>query len=557
MKTSRIVLLGVVIGIGSFSYHAYRDLQQQQQDLSEKIADLNKCILDSKVQSSVDQVNSIEQVITQAELWRPVQEKIKDTVVQVFSQIAEFDWVQPYRTPAQYSACGSAFFINEEGHLITNAHVVDQTNAIWIQTPSLGKRMCTATVIGVSPERDIALLKLDAKDVEALRAQLGAIPYLTLGDSDQVHRAQEVLALGYPLGQQSLKSTTGVISGTENCLLQIDAAINPGSSGGPLVNKHGEVIGINRAGVIEAQNVGYAIPVSELKAIKDDLYKVKLLRKPYLGVLFTKATDELTEYLANPAPGGCYVTEVVKGSMLDKAGVKRGDMIYEIDGHHVDIYGEMSVPWSEDKVSITDYVSRISIGQDVQLVSYRNGTRKEFSIKFSQSALPAIRHFYPGYEEIDYLVFGGMVLMNLTLNHIQIMGSKVTGLTRHAELQNQSEEAVLITHVFATSQLARSRTITAGTTISEINGLPVKNLNDVRAAIKAGANGKYLTIKAVDNVARASDNVLVVLPLDKIYQEERQLAHDYHFAHCGLVQDLLKGYEARQAIQPTKLAMVQ
>ena len=111
--------------------------------------------------------------------------------------------------------------------------------------------------------------------------------------------------------------------------------------------------------------------------------------------------------------------------------------------------------------------------------------------------------------------------------------------------------------MFATSQLARSRTITAGTTISEINGLPVKNLNDVRAAIKAGANGKYLTIKAVDNVARASDNVLVVLPLDKIYQEERQLAHDYHFAHCGLVQDLLKGYEARQAIQPTKLAMVQ
>jgi S1-C subfamily serine protease len=243
--------------------------------------------------------------------------------------------------------------------------------------------------------------------------------------------------------------------------------------------------------------------------------------------------------------------------MLDQVGVKRGDMIYEIDGYRIDIYGEMRVPWFEDKVSIIDYVSRLSIGQDIQLVAYREGKRKEFTLKFNQSTPPSIRRFYPGYEEIDYFVFGGMVLMDLTLNHIQIMGGKVTGLTRYAELQNQSSQAVVITHVFPTSQLARSRTLTPGTTIAEINGIPVKNLTEVRQAVKKGAQGKYLTIKGIDNLARASDNILVVLPLDKIYQEESQLAADYHYIPSDMVKDLLLSYKASKALQDSKVAVVQ
>jgi S1-C subfamily serine protease len=242
--------------------------------------------------------------------------------------------------------------------------------------------------------------------------------------------------------------------------------------------------------------------------------------------------------------------------MLEKAGVKRGDMIYELGGNPVDIYGEMKVQKAEDKVSIIDFVSGLSIGQDITVVVYRDGVRKEFTFKVNQSSPLAVRRFYPGYEDIDYVVFGGMVLMDLTLNHIQIMGGKVTGLTKYAELQKQSEPAVLITHVFPTSQLARSRTLTAGTTITEINGAPVKNLTEVRAAIKAGAQGKYLTIKAVDNVARSTDNVLVVLPLDKIYQEEPQLARDYHYPFTDLAKELVSAYQANQALQQAKGAVV-
>ena len=124
-----------------------------------------------------------------------------------------------------------------------------------------------------------------------IKRVLGSIPFLPLGDSDLIHRSDEVLALGYPLGQQSLKSTTGVISGREQHLIQMSAAINPGNSGGPSLNTKGEVIGINSAGIPAAQNVGYMIPINDLKIVLADLYKVKLLRKPFLGVLFNNATD--------------------------------------------------------------------------------------------------------------------------------------------------------------------------------------------------------------------------------------------------------------------------
>src|SRR5579872_429286 len=255
-------------------------------------------------------------IVTKSGLWRPIQDRVKDTVVQVFSQVAEFDFLEPYKTPNQYSGYGSAFFINDRGDLLTNAHVVNQAKAIWIQIPSLGKRIVDVEIIGISPERDLALLRLRPEGLALIKQELGSVPYLTLGDSDQVRRSDDVLALGYPLGQQSLKSTSGVISGREGNYIQMSAAINPGNSGGPLLDAHGQVVGINSANVPDAQNVGYIIPINDVKKVLPDLYKIKLLRKPFLGVLFNSATETLTELLGNPLPGGCYVVEVVNNSTL-------------------------------------------------------------------------------------------------------------------------------------------------------------------------------------------------------------------------------------------------
>ena len=527
-----LVAIVPVIGFGGYL------LYKEQKMVSDTIAQMHNANIELAKQIDIP-TQIVEKVVSKTVLWRPIQEQVKDTVVQVFAQIAEFDLLQPYRTPQQYSVCGSGFFINDQGDLITNAHVINQARSVWIQIPSLGRRIIDVEVIGMTPDRDIALLRVKPAGLELIRSVLGGVPYMSFGDSDSIRRSDEVLALGYPLGQQSLKSTTGVISGHEQHMIQISAAINPGSSGGPLLNESGEVIGINAAGITEAQNVGYAIPVNDLKIVLPDLYKTKLLRKPFLGILYNNASEALTEYLGNPQPGGCYIVEVVKGSTMHKAGVKQGDMLYEINGHQLDFYGDMSVPWNEDKISIIDYVSRIPAGEQVRVVVYRKGERKEFNIAFDLSELPAIRKVYPGYEMIDYEVIAGMVVMQLSLDHIRIMEKMVPGLVKFAEMKNQSEPALLITHIFADSQLYRTRIVTPGSTINEINGIKVTTLNELREALKNSVNEKFLTIKASDNMMRVSDNLLVVLPWDKVLEEEQILAHDYHYPLSETVRWLL------------------
>ena len=480
----------------------------------------------------------VEKVVMQHEAWRDVQERVRNTVVQVFSQVAEMDIRQPYKTPSQYKSSGSGFFIDDNGYIITNAHVVVQAKSVWVQIPHFGRRIFDTTIVGIAPDHDLALLRMSDEGVEAVRRELGSIPYLQLGDSDSVHRADEVMALGYPLGQESLKSTTGVISGRESTMIQMSAAINPGSSGGPLLNIKGQVVGINTAMVMEAQNAGYIIPVNDLKIILSSLSKEKIVRKPFLGVLFNNATDALTEYLGNPQPGGPYIVEVVKNSTLYKAGVTRGDMIYEINGNRVDQYGEMNVPWTEDKISITDFVSRLSIGDKVHMVLYRNGKRKEITTTFKQMDLMPVRKVYPNFEDIDCETCAGMVVMELTINHVAALANKAPALTHFADIKNQSEPVLIVTHVFPTSYVARTRTLSEGTTINEVNGQVVHSLEDFRKAVKKSVDTGFLTLRVSDNIMHISDHVFIVLPFDRVIGEEQQLAFDYRYPFTALNKEL-------------------
>lgn len=252
------------------------------------------------------------------------------------------------------------------------------------------------------------------------------------------------------------------------------------------------------------------------------------------------ATEELTDYLNNPQPGGCYMVEIIEGSTLHKAGLRGGDMIYEIDGHRLDIYGEMSVEWSEDKIFVLDYISRLQIGQEVHLVVYRQGERMELSVTVTQQDLPAIRFVHPGYEPIDYELFGGMVVMQLTNNHINLLANQCLGLFRYLKMTEQSKPVLLITHIFHNSTLHMSRTLYPGVTISEINGMPVETLDDFRQAIKQNAKSEYFRIKGSDNASGATDNLLVVLSMEKILREEPILAQAYQYMLSPLVQEVLE-----------------
>lgn len=469
--------------------------------------------------------------------WLAVQKQVKDTVVQVHSQVLERNLLEPYRAPEHGRGSGTGFFINAEGDLITNWHVVGQSSSIQITVSSCGQELFDAELLGVSPERDIALVALTSESRERLRRKISEIPYLELGDSDDVLRSQEVLALGYPLGQSRLKSTLGIVSGRERLgyfgYIQITAPLNPGNSGGPALDLNGNVIGINSRGVTEAQNVGYIIPINEVKSALDDLRKVKLLRKPVLGCIFTTATNELVQYLNNPDPGGWYIAKVFEDTLLEEAGIKSEDMLYEINGHRVDVHGEMNVPWSEDKVSLFELLNRYTIGDKLHMVIYRKGQRKEFNFVLEQKYLPPVRTIYPDFEPgcLDYEIVGGMVLMQMSLNHVGMLLNRSPELVRYGKPENQHEQAVIITHVLPNSQAYKARVITAGDTIKKFNGQPVKTLDEIRQSVLDHAKKEYVTVET-------DHELFAALSIDKIINEEQQLADRYFIPRSKVVEEV-------------------
>ncbi len=481
--------------------------------------------------------HSEQQPIAPVELrntWLNVQKKVKDTVVQIFSHVSEFNLLEPYKTPEQREGAGSGFFVNDQGDIVSNYHVVAQASSVEIQIPSFGLERFDVEIIGVAPERDIALLRVTAEAQEKIKAKIGKIPYLSLGDSDNILRSQEVLAIGYPLGQSRLKSTLGIVSGRERLgnsgFIQITAPINPGNSGGPALNTAGEVIGINSCGVPGAQNVGYIIPINEVKSALKDLPSVKLLRKPTLGCLFTAATPEMVNYLKNPGDGGWYIAKVFKGTLFESVGIKEEDMLYEINGYRIDMYGDLDVPWSEDKASLFEFLNRLNVGDPLTFTIFRKGERKEFHFKFEPKFLPPIRMIYPEFEAeaIEYEVLAGMVIMPLTINHVLMLKNIAPDLVRFGKIEQQHEPALIVTNILPNSQAFKARILSPGEIIEQVNGIKVKSLADFRNAIKESIKTRYITL-------RTDDNFYAVLSVDKIVREEDMLSMRYFFKKSPLV----------------------
>ncbi len=524
------ILLILIVSFGFAFYKYYqnqRNLEKYLRFLSTQFSEKNKNDPSKEDLSSLPDISA-------PKTWLDVQKKVKNTVVQVFAMIDNFNWVEPYKTPKQGGGVGSGFFIDNKGFIVTNYHVVSQASGVKVQIPAFGRKQFEVDVVGVCPDKDVALLKLKDRAFSEITKKLGSISYLNLGDSDAVLRTQEVLALGYPLGQERLKSTLGIVSGRESSgFIQITAPLNPGNSGGPSLDGDGNVVGINFAIISGAQNVGYIIPINEVKSALKDMRKIKLVRNPVLGCLFTVATPEIVKYFKNPEPGGWYIAEVFDNTILHSIGVKENDMLYEINGYKLDIYGEMSVPWSEDKISILDFLNRFTIGDDIYFVIYRNGKRKDFNFKLSNQYLPSVRTVYSEFEPnlIEYEVFGGLVVMPLTLNHVAIFAKGNVFLANYVKPEKQHEPALIITHILPNSQAQKARVLGSGVILKEINGKPVKTLNDFREIVGSLKQDDFMTIRTVDKMFAA-------FAVDKILKEEDLLSSRYFYKKSDLIEKI-------------------
>jgi serine protease Do len=475
-------------------------------------------------------------IVVAPENWTAIEAVVHNAVVQICAECIGFNWQQPYIPGEQSESRGSGFFVDSDGYIITTAHSVINARLIWVKMPLFGSKPLFADVVGICPDRDIALLKLRPEALKAVTQYVQAIPYLMLGNSDAVNHTDKILVLGYPLGQNNIKSSTGVISGRESGIgrtfFQITAPVNPGNSGGPVFNEQGHVIGITVSMMMNAQNIGYAIPINDVAMVLADLYKTKVVRMGMLGARFNSCDDSQAYFLGNPAPSGLYVNTVFPHSLFAQVGVQAGDMIYEFNGFRLDGSGHTMVPWTIDRVSIHDLVSRLTPGQKVAMVVYRNGTKINLEFVFEVVDPMHIHWLYPSYEKVEYEIFGGMIIMQLADNHINEFVNELPELSEYLKMENRLNPVLIVTHVIPGSYAFQTSSIHPGNIIDEINGKKVSTLPDLRAALPESVKTGFLTIKT-------TDNAFIVFSMNKILENELQLSKDFNYPISQTIRALI------------------
>jgi 2-alkenal reductase len=255
-----------------------------------------------------------------------VVELVSPTVVTVINE-----QIEEGETDAVPSGSGSGFFLDEDGHVVTNQHVVD--GGVEFLVVLEDGRELPATLVGADANSDVAILKVEPPVPAVAR----------IGDSARLLPGQEVLAIGSPLGTFTNTVTEGIVSALGRTipddnggpellnLIQHDAAINPGNSGGPLVTMTGEVVGINTLGIVDAQGIFFAVPTETITRVAEELIAEGAVDYPYLGLQLVPLTDELIARWALPVDEGFYVQGVVAGSPSDAAGLQVGDTVTAID----------------------------------------------------------------------------------------------------------------------------------------------------------------------------------------------------------------------------------
>jgi len=359
---------------------------------------------------------------------------------------------------------GSGFIISADGLIMTNNHVVADADKITVRL--LDGREFEAKTIGTDPATDVAVIQIEAK----------GLPYLKLGNSDQLEVGDWVLAVGNPFGLShtltagivSAKGRSGMgLSDYEN-FIQTDAAINPGNSGGPLVNLDGEVVGMNSAIFSRSggyMGIGFAIPINMAKQIRDQLVEHGKVTRGQLGVYIQELTKDLADSFGLESTQGALVSRVMEDSAAEKAGLKQGDIILRINGKPVGKVSDF-----RNQIAMTPPDTKVSL--DI----LRDG--KEQQVKVTIGTLATDKSGRPtDSESLEEL---GMKLQPLTPDLAERLGY-------------QGESGALVANVDPDSPAARAG-IERGDLIQEVNRSAVTSPEEVRAEIKKGKGKPVLLL---------------------------------------------------------------
>jgi serine protease Do len=394
--------------------------------------------------------------------YAPVAKRVLPAVVNVEGQgksataRPKFDDVDP--------GFGSGFLIDPSGIIVTNNHVVRDTTVAEI-TLHDGRKF-TSKDIRRDPKADIAVIRIDAKE---------ALPYLEFGDSDAMEVGDRVLAIGSPFGLTS-SVTQGIVSGKSRNLnlnlhedfLQTDAAVNPGSSGGPLVNMEGKVIGLTSAIKTRSggfQGVGLAVSSKIAKSIAAQLVKTGVVRRPYLGVRVIDLDAAKAKELKSKAGAGVVVSEVVAGSPGEKGNIGVNDVITKVNGVVVRTAREMQRA-----------IMGLPVGEVVDVVVMRNG--KLFLTKVTVEEQAEHTSLKPALPSATAAVDYGS--LGLRVTDLSAEAAKRAGIPKEVK-------GVVVAAVTANSPAAQAG-LARGQVILQVNKTPVASAEAFRAAIEAAGD---------------------------------------------------------------------
>jgi len=375
------------------------------------------------------------------------------------------------------SALGSGVIVSENGYILTNNHVIKGADEIKVIL--YDKREFKGKVVGSDPRTDLAVIKITAKD----------LPTLKIGESSKLKTGDIVLAIGNPFGlNQTI--TMGIVSavGRSNVgisdledFIQTDAAINPGNSGGALVNSNGELVGVNTAIFSTSggyMGIGFAIPTDMAKTVMDSIIKHGKVIRGYLGVSIQNLTPELAKSLGIKATSGALISGVEKDSPAAKAGLKRGDLVIELDGKKV-----------ADSTSLRNMVSTNVPGAKTEVKFIRDGSEQTISVTLGEyKEKKVIRK-----SEYDN-VLKGVTIQEITPNLLDKMNIP------------ENLSGVVVTDVATESPAADL--LQPGDVIQEVNRAPIQGVQDydqvvskigekdaVLLLIYRGGGSIYLTIR--------------------------------------------------------------
>ena len=387
----------------------------------------------------------------------------EDPFAQFFNQGKDPQAGQTREVPTRGE--GSGFIVNADGIILTNAHVVKDAKEVVVKLTD--RREFTAKVLGSDPQTDIAVLKIEAKN----------LPVVTLGNVADLKVGSWVLAIGSPYGLENTV-TAGVVSAKGRSLpndgsvpfIQTDVPINPGNSGGPLFNARGEVVGINSQIYSQTggyQGVSFAIPIDVATKIKDQIVAGGQARHARLGVTIQDVNQALADSFKLESPSGALISSVQKGGPADKAGLKVGDVIRTIDGKPILISGDLPAT-----------IGLALPGEKVKLGVWRNGHNEEVVAQLGDASKDTERTAMK-----DQGVHGGK--LGLALRELDAREQRAAGT-----------DGLLIEQVGGAAAQAG---VEAGDLLLSLNGTPVKTVEQVRELVAKAGKTVALLVQRGEN----------------------------------------------------------